>query len=568
MTAIKIDGAGYPIKDIFSDQFSFHIPNYQRPYAWKTDETERLLDDLIDAMGDDSSNISDIPPYFLGNIVLIKPDGNPKSEVVDGQQRLTTLTILLSVLSKLLPDNQQFLENLICQPENPLIGNPARPRLYLRQRDQDFFEKYIQISEGLEDIEEIAVQNLSDPQKNIINNTQILLKRISKKLPEESQKVRLTQFILQRCYLVAVSTPDFESAYRIFSVLNDRGLDLSVTDILKADLIGKISNDQSLENQYTKKWEDIEVKLGRDNFQELFSHIRMIYAKKRLSRKVIEEFREYVLVKHNPRDFIDNVLEPFSEAFDDIKKCDFIHEQRAKEINELLKWLHRIDHSEWIPPTILYITKHKNQPEKILTFLTHLERLAAGLMICRTNIHQRNKRYGDILQAIEDEADLYGVESPLQLSTSEQQEIMKLLKGNLYEMRKVNLYVLLRLDSLISDGFPNYDGYKVITIEHILPQNPPLDSEWNEWFTSQEEKDKYVHRLGNLVLLSRKKNSEAGNYEYQVKKDKYINNPTAIFALTIQAIKEKEWTPEIIEQRQRYLLAQLQNLWNLNLSTQ
>ncbi|WP_107668931.1 DUF262 domain-containing protein [Cyanothece sp. BG0011] len=566
MTAIKIDGAGYPIKDIFCDQFSFNIPNYQRPYAWTTEETERLLDDLIDAMGDNSNDISDIPPYFLGNIVLIKPIGKPDSEVVDGQQRLTTLTILLSVLRKLINDDE--LGDFIYQAGKKFAGIDPRPRLYLRERDQDFFEKHIQILEGLKDIEEIAVNNLSDPQKNILNNTRILLKRISEKLPEESQKLRLTQFLLQRCYLVAVSTPDFESTYRIFSVLNDRGLDLSITDILKADLIGKISDNESLENKYTKKWEDIEVKLGRDNFQELFSHIRMIYAKRRLSRKVIEEFREYVLVKHNPRDFIDNVLQPFSEAFDDIKKCDFIHDHGAKEINELLKWLQRIDHSEWIPPTILYIKKHKNKPEKILAFLTYLERFAAGLMILRTTIYQRNKRYADILQAIEDDADLYAVDSPLQLSSSEQEEIIKLLDGNLYEMRKVNLYVLLRLDSLMSDGIPNYDGYKVITIEHILPQNPPLDSQWNQWFTSQEQKDKYVHRLGNLVLLSHKKNSSAKNYEYEVKKDKYINNPTAIFALTIQAMKEKEWTPEIIEKRQRYLLAQLQDLWKLNQSNQ
>ncbi|MGK7882894.1 MAG: DUF262 domain-containing protein [Crocosphaera sp.] len=568
MTEIEIKGAGHPVKDIFSDQFSFNIPNYQRPYSWTTEETEILLNDLIDAMGDNSKDISDIPPYFLGNIVLIIPDGESESKVVDGQQRLTTLTILLSVLRKL--RHNENLTKYICQPKDEDAGIPARPRLYLRERDRNFFEKYIQTSEGLEDIEIMAGQNLSDPQKKIVENTQILIKQINKYLPEEYQKKRLTQFLLQRCYLVAVSTPNLESAYRIFSVLNDRGLDLSITDILKADLIGKISKEESLESKYTKKWEDIEVKLGRENFKELFSHIRMIYRKKRLSRKVIEEFREHVLTnfENNPCGFIDEVLEPFSKAFYDIKNCDFIHDQYAKEINELLEWLQRIDHSEWIPPTIFYVTKHKNKPEKILTFLTKLERLAVGLMILRTNIYQRNKRYADILQDIEDDVDLYGLESSLQLSASEQEEIMKLLDGNLYDMKKINLYVLLRLDSLISDGVPNYDGYRVITIEHILPQNPQKNSQWTQWFPSQEERKKYVHRLGNLVLLSRQKNARASNYEFEVKKEKYFNNPTAIFALTIQIMQEQEWTPEIIEKRQQDLLSKLQNLWSLNLSNQ
>ncbi len=73
MTAIEIKGAGYPIRKVFSDDFVFNIPNYQRPYAWTTEQTEQLLIDLIDALGDESTDIDRIPPYFLGNIVLIKP---------------------------------------------------------------------------------------------------------------------------------------------------------------------------------------------------------------------------------------------------------------------------------------------------------------------------------------------------------------------------------------------------------------------------------------------------------------------------------------------------------------
>ena len=78
---------------VFSDDYFFEIPLYQRPYAWTTEEVDELLDDLIDAMDRDSES-----PYFLGNVVLIKSDGDATSEVVDGQQRLTTLTMLLCVL--------------------------------------------------------------------------------------------------------------------------------------------------------------------------------------------------------------------------------------------------------------------------------------------------------------------------------------------------------------------------------------------------------------------------------------------------------------------------------------
>jgi Protein of unknown function (DUF1524) len=87
---------------------------------------------------------------------------------------------------------------------------------------------------------------------------------------------------------------------------------------------------------------------------------------------------------------------------------------------------------------------------------------------------------------------------------------------------------------------------------------------WINWFPTKEEREKYVHRLGNLVLLSQQKNSAASNYDFQLKKDKYFNKSIAIFALTIQVLKEQEWTPVTVESRQRYLLEQLKQVWQLS----
>ena len=103
---------------------------------------------------------------------------------------------------------------------------------------------------------------------------------------------------------------------------------------------------------------------------------------------------------------------------------------------------------------------------------------------------------------------------------------------------------------------------KKITIEHILPQNPKPGSDWLDWF-SPEDKEKCLHRLGNLALLSRQKNAKAGNYDFQSKKEKYFNNPVSTFALTVQVLKEKEWTPAIVEAKQRYLLEELKRVWQL-----
>src|SRR5207302_10088390 len=92
MSKLNIHGSEYPIKKIFSDDFVFTIPVYQRAYAWTIEESEELFQDLIRAKGDAEEAIDDISPYFLGSIVLIKGD-EPDAQVVDGQQRLATLTM-------------------------------------------------------------------------------------------------------------------------------------------------------------------------------------------------------------------------------------------------------------------------------------------------------------------------------------------------------------------------------------------------------------------------------------------------------------------------------------------
>ncbi|MCL1469925.1 DUF262 domain-containing protein [Argonema antarcticum] len=562
MSPAKIQATEYPIYDIFSAKFVFTIPLYQRPYAWTTEQAGELIEDLITFLGDGNEPIDDLNPYFLGSIVLIKGD-NPGAEIVDGQQRLSTLTILLAVLRTLVsPDYATGLTKLLYEERDLLRGTPPRYRLTLAKRDADFFKNNIQDEGGISKLEAFDSAQLSDSRKNIKENALLFLKRL--KDISDYQRVRLLQFISTRCFLVVVATPDLDSAYRIFSVLNDRGLDLSLTDILKGEIIGPIPDIQK--ETYTSKWEAIESDLGRDAFRDLFSHIRMIYRKAKLGESVIKEIREYVKPSANPQHFVDAKLCPLSDAFYDIKTATYIsiNAERAAEINTLFKWLIQIDNSDWIPPAILYLSCYNNAPEKLVKFFTDLERLAAGMMIMRANIGERIGRYSKLLSAIEAEADLYAPKSPLQLTPEEQTNIVKILDGDLYSMQKIRLYVLLRLDTALADGSASYN-FPIITVEHVLPQNPADNSQWLQWFSDDKERGNYVHRLGNLVLLSRRKNSEAQNYDFDVKKNKYFKTSSGIcpFALTTQVLNEDKWTPQKLEKRQKDLLDVLKEVWRL-----
>ena len=99
-------------------------------------------------------------------------------------------------------------------------------------------------------------------------------------------------------------------------------------------------------------------------------------------------------------------------------------------------------------------------------------------------------------------------------------------------------------------------------MEHVLPQNPAADSEWVKTFT-EDERAEWVHRLGNLVLLSGKKNSAASNYDFDVKKEKYFKGKVANFALTIEVLNSSTWKVDVLEARQARLLQTLASLWRL-----
>lgn len=562
MPRIQIKGSEHPIGKIFSNDFVFRIPLYQRPYAWQREQAEELLDDLLTFLGDSTDAVSDLNPYFLGSIVIIKEDHRPDADVVDGQQRLTTLTILLSAIRSLLSEEDaKGLTQYIYEKGNPIEETSDRFRLTLRERDAAFFRDYVQKEGQVDKLRALAPETLKDSRRNIQQNAVVLLNRL--KALSENQQKRLAQFIVKQCLLVVVSTPDFDSAYRIFSILNNRGLDLSHSDILKSEIVGKVPEQE--QEKYGEMWEDAEEALGRDAFADLFSHIRAIYRKTKLKATILSEFKEYVVKSvPDPKKLVDDVLIPMADAYSDIKEANYQSAMGADDINRSLRWLNRIDNVDWVPPAILYLSAHRHDPPALKRFFADLERLAASLMIQRATINQRIERYAGLIRAIEKNEDLYAAASPLQLAAQECTSTASVLDADIYNLLpKVRTYILLRLDSALSGGGATYD-HDLITVEHVLPQTPKSGSKWETWFPDPALRAAVVHRLGNLALLTRRKNSSAGNYEFDAKKNSYFAvGGVSPFTLTTQVLAVHDWTPPVVQNRQTDLLGTMKTLWRL-----
>jgi hypothetical protein len=563
----KIDAKEKAIRDVFHRDYAFSVPAYQRPYSWGTDQAKTLLSDLLAASATFSvgMSVNAVTPYFLGSIVVIKQENQPEAEIIDGQQRLTTLALLISALRTLFTDDKRkaTFGEFVLEQGDPLVGTQDRCRLVLRARDHAFFEANFLRHPTFAQLAGLLEGKLSDPQRHLAENAKALLDELSKLDP--ARRETLAAFLLQHTYLVIVSTASLESAFRIFSVLNDRGLDLTVADILKSDIIGRIPT--IAQDAYVKKWEDAEVELGTQRFADLFSHIRMIHDRRKLRTTVLEGFRAAVLLP-NPGAFIDDELLPLSDAMQAIYQADYECKDQAveKQANQALRWLTRIGDQDWMPIALRLITHYANTPAVVATKLVELERLAAILWLNRFDINNRIDRYGKILEEIANDKAKAAVLPSLLASAGEKQAAADAISGNVYNMSPApkRTFILLRLDAALSSGEASYD-VDTITVEHVLPQTPEANSLWIQWWPDPVVREASVHQLGNLALLNRRQNSAALNWEFAVKKLKYYQKKTggSPFQITSRVLKETEWTPAVFARHQAETVAKLKDIWGL-----
>ncbi len=568
--ANQITGKEYPLKEIFSKNFDFHMPGYQRPYAWTQNETEELFDDIYRSF---CSNAN--ADYFLGSIVLAKEDDKPRAEVIDGQQRLVTLTILLAVMASYFSGEKRTnWDKYLMEEGNEFEDVASQPRLHLRAQDQPFFCKYIQDVQLDALAQKVGTSLKDEAQKNIKHNCAVLRKRIEEKIvPDISDPVQkeepvfaFAKYLIQHCYVIVVSTPDEKTSCRIFSILNDRGMNLLPIDIIKSKVIGGIAKE--LQDEYTQKWEEMEQAAGRDGFNNLIIYTRMIFARTKSEKDIVDEFERYVINKVPPKKLIDEVLEPFSRAYVTIAGSSYKASQQAESVNSYLRWLNKIDDKDWMPAAIKFFAVHENDEDYVRWFVEKYERLAACLYI--TGLQRRNRinRYAKVLLEMDQGQD--SLQHPLQsveLTDKEKSTFVEKLNGNVYDLSaNKKSYVILRLNDFIGDSALQFDSINGgFSIEHVLPQTIREGSPWRQDWPEQKLVDEWLNKIANLVALTSRKNSAAGNDDFASKKEKYFSYKHGVttYPLTTQVLNEEHWTPEVLERRQRELLQIFRKHWDL-----
>ena len=249
------------------------------------------------------------------------------------------------------------------------------------------------------------------------------------------------------------------------------------------------------------------------------------------------------------------------------RDANFEGTEHAEKINEHLSWLNRVDFKDWVPPALVYFKRFRQQPLRLADFFQSLERLTYFLLVTKVGVNERIETFAALTKEIEPEAfkgELVAL-TTLTLTAAQKREFLLALDGDIYrKLPRARLALVLRIEALVSDGSKK-QVFDYLSLEHVLPQTPPADSDWIKSFPGEDERDSWTHRLANLVPLHIRKNPAASNYDFATKKNVYFKGKgtASPFVLTQEVRSETEWTPTFLAERQQRLVDVLKRHWSL-----
>jgi len=557
------------IGEMLGGHLRLSVPGYQRPYAWTTHQAAQLLDDILLAVDDpasDAAGNSAGSDYFLGAVVLMEAETGDRAamspspgvthEIVDGLQRLVTMTILLAVLRDIAADDDakasaMAARCILDRDERDDCSDEGQLRLRLSGETHRFFYDFVQQPGASSAMP--ADDDLPTPEARLLAVREHLMASLIGE--SRARRRQLLEYILGSCHCAVISARTLDRAHQIFAVLNDRGMPLARGDILKAQILGEVPADRR--TALNHRWRDVEHALG-GSLEELFSHLRTIEGRSRA--RIIDEIRMLVDRSGNAERFVESTLFPYAE----ILKCirEIPRSVLTTPVWAPLRYLGWLSSHDWIPPLMLYWRRVKGDPDRLAAFLARLERLAYGLRVLGIGSDKRATRYRAVLEAIR-VGRIDHPTSPLDLSRDEQRLIAFNLRTLHTRSQLACKLVLLRLNDLMA-GQPQHLDPAAFTVEHVLPQKPGRSSQWCEWFPRTDERAQCTQSIGNLILVSRDENEQASNLDFARKLEIYFGKGAERQPLITRDIQRcAEWRPADVRNREEQLIGLIAAHWRL-----
>ena len=565
MAGLSFNTGNETFRQLFGNGLLYQIPRFQRDYSWTLEQWEDLWEDLQAVLSDPSQ-----PGHYMGYLVLQTSDQRHFS-VIDGQQRLTTLTLMVLAVIK----NLQSLAETGVEPDSnrrrseqlrqAYVGylNPvsliAEPKLSLNLTNDSFFRDYI--------------VPLGHRPGRLVNVSNRLLGRafdwFSDKV-KESYFVRrdgaiLAKFlddIADRLFFTVIRVADELNAFKVFETLNARGVRLSPTDLLKNYLYSIAHRDQptSLESDaLERQWSELVGALGEEDFSDFLrvywnsrnQFVREAGLFKTIRDTIKEKAAVFGLMRNLSKD-LDTYLAlstPDGDLWTPAQK-DHVRDLRLFSIRQpwpLLLAAHRSFSADDFTD-VLRACSIISFRYNVIGGRSTAEQERVYNRLARDVAEGRVTGAAGVVRGL---APIYPSDEAFRADFA-----VKSFKTTAPRNKAVANYILFRIENHISNrGLDKADAR--YSLEHILPENP--GSNWPQFTDDEANEAKY--RLGNLTPLERSLNKDAGNASFETKAKLYEKSE---FALTRSIAEENnDWNFERLENRQQMLAKQATALWRI-----
>jgi hypothetical protein len=534
----------------------FHVPAYQRSYSWESEHVFALLQDINEAI------LAKENEYFLGSIVVTGPlDG--KHDVVDGQQRLATISLLVSAIKDIFEDKKDY--EVVVSVKNDYLASTDRktkekePKLTLNEVDNELFQELIEKNEGFDDskYQRQSHRLMIAAAKQIRQFMDGLL--MSSKDEEETLHAWL-DYLDSNLKIIVVAAPDESNAFVIFETLNDRGLELAISDLLKNYIFHK-SGDKIEEAK--NRWLSMNAVLEATSEEPLTVTYLRHFAMSRYGlvreRDLFNTIKKKVTNKKSALNLatdLSNTVKVFSAL---VNTDHELWQKYDPDVRTRVATINLLNMSQ-IRPLLIAILEKFDAP-KIKESFRLLESVAVRFQIVGgVGGGTLERIYSDTAKAVFDSSiktpkEIIAAFTTLPADSAFQQAfaVAQISRQNLARFYLNRLECALN-GTGVQELVPNQNvGH--INLEHILPQTPK-DGWLKNW--KADAVRGYLKRLGNLALLNSKINSKSGNDDFTKKRRSYAQSN---ILLTRSIANFSDWTPESIEIRQKEMAELAVKAW-------
>jgi uncharacterized protein with ParB-like and HNH nuclease domain len=566
MSAINFNTSNQTYRQLMGNGLIYNVPRFQRDYSWTDEEWDDLWTDIQNLFLTDSE-----PEHYMGYLVLQSGD-NKKFDIIDGQQRLTTLSIFtLAVLKnfdKLIEGNVDPENNARRKEQlrSSFIGylDPVslipQSKLTLNRNNNTFYQNY------LVPLQKLPQRNLKATEHQMRKAFEWFENRIGQEYGVKKDGAILASLLdrlSDKLFFTVITVTDELNAYKVFETLNARGVKLSSTDLLKNYLFSVVHREQNDDRELNildERWEILGGKLGSESFPDfLRAHwnsrnklVRSSDLFKTIRDKIRNRQQVFELVREMESDADPYVaLSRPEDILWSVEQKEFIEELRMFNVRQLYPLLlsgyrkfDKKDFSVLLKTCSIISFRYNvigNQPtnEQERVYTNVAEQLHNGKL----------KNINDTLQSLRsiypDDNTFYSAFSEKQLKTAQSRN------------KRIVRYILFKIEKHISGNSLDFES-DTYNIEHILPEFP--ENDWDQF--TERDHELFVYRLGNMTLMKTSENRNIGNVGFEQKKLAYYRSG---FEITKKIAEDnQEWTMERIAYRQKWMANQAKTIWRMS----